>query len=237
MSSLPSSSADLLTLFHRSFADNTLSTEEAQHLRAQLAAHGPQGEALEEFRHQLFSVVRERFNTLPDKAAIEWLEAANALLMPPAEATSTHSEVYFSPDDDCVGAIQRFIKGAKQRLEVCVFTVSDDRITDELLAAHHRGVQLRLLTDNDKLFDRGSDVRQLHAAGVAIHVDNTTDHMHHKFAVADGRSVLTGSYNWTRSASLYNHENLLITEDSTIVRRYLAEFERLWSSLGAFQSQ
>ncbi|WP_044510420.1 phospholipase D-like domain-containing protein [Hymenobacter sp. DG25B] len=237
MSVLPSSPADLLTLFHRSFADNTLSAEEARHLRAQLAAHGPHGQALEEFRHQLFAVVRERFNTLPDKAAIEWLEAANALLLPPAEDVSPQSEVYFSPDDDCVGAIQRFIKEAEQRLDVCVFTVSDDRITDELLAAHQRGVQLRLLTDNDKLFDRGSDVRQLHAAGVAIHVDNTTDHMHHKFAVADGRAVLTGSYNWTRSASLYNHENLLITEDSNIVRRYQAEFERLWSSLGAFQGQ
>ncbi|WP_303309893.1 phospholipase D-like domain-containing protein [Hymenobacter sp. BT730] len=237
MASPVASSTDLLTLFRRSFADNTLSAEEAQHLRAQLAAHGQLGPVLDELRHQLFAVVRERFNTLPDKAAIEWLEAASALLLPPAEALNTHSEVYFSPDDDCVGAIQRFIQRAAHRLEVCVFTVSDDRITDALLAAHQRGVQLRLLTDNDKLFDKGSDVRQLHAAGVAIHVDNTTDHMHHKFAIADGRSVLTGSYNWTRSASLYNHENFLITDDTAIVQRYQAEFERLWTSLGAYQNQ
>ncbi|MBG8555142.1 phospholipase D-like domain-containing protein [Hymenobacter guriensis] len=225
------SSHQLLTLFRQSFADNTLSQEEASRLRAQLAAHGQHGNALDELRHQLFAVVRERFNTLPDKAAIDWLEAAGALLMPSAGASATHTEVYFSPLDNCADAIRRFVQRAAHTLDVCVFTISDDRITDALLAAHRRGVHLRLLTDNEKLYDKGSDIRQLHAAGIAVHVDATANHMHHKFAVADNRSVLTGSYNWTRSASLYNHENLLITDDPKVIRSYQLEFERLWTEL------
>ncbi|TYZ13503.1 DUF1669 domain-containing protein [Hymenobacter lutimineralis] len=228
---MSASSHELLALFRQSFADNTLSAEEARQLRAQLAAHGQQGNALDELRHQLFAVVRERFNTLPDKAAIDWLEAAGALLMPLAAAPSTHTEVYFSPLDDCADAIRRFIQRAAHSLQVCVFTISDDRITDALLAAHRRGVRVQLLTDNEKLYDKGSDIRQLHAAGIPIHLDATANHMHHKFAVADGRSVLTGSYNWTRSASLYNHENLLITDDPEAIRSYQQEFERLWAEL------
>ena len=34
--------------------------------------------------------------------------------------------------------------------------------------------------------------------------------MHQKFAVIDRANVLTGSYNWTRAAELFNHENLLL---------------------------
>lgn len=231
---LPTDTADLLQLFRQSFTDSTLSAEEARHLRARLAGHQLHGAALEELRRQLFNIAQQRFNCLQDKTAIRWLEAASALLLAPDVPAAAHSEVYFSPKDNCVGAIRGFIGRAARQLDVCVFTISDDRITDALLAAHRRGVHLRLLTDNDKLHDKGSDIQQLHAAGINVHIDRTDNHMHHKFAVADERTVLTGSYNWTRSAAEYNQENFLITDDPGLVQRYAQEFQRLWSSLARF---
>ncbi|SHI36537.1 PLD-like domain-containing protein [Hymenobacter daecheongensis DSM 21074] len=229
----------LLRHFERSFADATLSVAEAQDLRRRLAAHGLRGTALEQLRHQLFALARERFNSFQDKAAIEWLEAASTLLLPtdlPAAASpvAVRSEVFFSPGTACVDAIRNLIGQAAHRLEVCVFTISDDRITAALLAAHRRGVAVRLLTDNDKLLDKGSDIRELQAGGLPVRIDRTANHMHHKFAVADNRRVLTGSYNWTRSAALYNLENLLITDDRAVVRRYTEEFERLWAEMAQF---
>jgi len=155
------------------------------------------------------------------------------LSTPPAR--TPHAEVHFSPQDDCAGAIQRFINRATEVLDVCVFTIADDRLTAALLEAHQRGVHVRILTDNEKLDDLGSDIRQLHRAGINVHVDRTENHMHHKFAVADNQSVLTGSYNWTRSAAYYNQENLLITDDPAIIRPYAREFERLWSSMARFE--
>jgi len=55
--------------------------------------------------------------------------------------------------------------------------------------------------------------------------------MHHKYAVFDEKTTLTGSYNWTRSAAEYNEENIVITADSRITRQFLNEFEKLWKSL------
>lgn len=229
--------AALLRQFEHSFADITLTPAEAQALRRRLAEHGLQGAALEQLRHQVFVLARERFNSFQDKSAIQWLEAASALLLPtvvPAGvASSTHTEVFFSPGNECLDAIRQLIERAVHRLDICVFTISDDRIAEALLAAHRRGVAIRLLTDNDKLTDKGSDIMQLHAAGLPIRLDRTANHMHHKFAVADNRRVLTGSYNWTRSAALYNLENLLITDDRTVVARYSEEFERLWPQMAA----
>lgn len=227
----------LLQHFQRAFADSTLSVEEAQELRQRLAEHGRHGHDVHALRHELFGMARDRFNSFPDKAVIEWLEAASTLLLPPAAASAQkpRAEVHFSPGDACVAAIQRFIAQAARQLDVCVFTVADDRLTDALLAAQRRGVRVRLLTDDDKLHDRGSDVRQLHTAGVPVRTDRTAFHMHHKFAVADNRSLLTGSYNWTRSAAEHNLENLLITDDATLVQRYAQEFERLWPLMSVFE--
>ncbi|UOQ53840.1 phospholipase D-like domain-containing protein [Hymenobacter cellulosivorans] len=226
--------ADLLRQFEQSFADSTLSVAEARELRSRLAAHGQQGPALHTLRQQLFALARERFNSFEDKAVVEWLEAASALLLPLAPPQPAQTSVHFSPGTECVHAIRQFINHAAQQLDVCVFTISDDRITDALLAAHRRGVAIRLLTDNDKLFDKGSDIKQLHASGISIRIDQTTDHMHHKFALADQRLVLTGSYNWTRSAAMVNLENLLITDDTSAVTRYQTEFDRLWEVMVPF---
>lgn len=236
----PSSEAELLQQFRQAFADVNLSPTEARQLRDQLREFQQQHGNVEHLRHRLYELAKARFNTFKDKAVIEWLEAASALLPAPALATpvappASSAQVYFSPGQECVTAIREFIGEARHTLDVCVFTVADDRLTDALLAAHRRGVRVRLLTDNEKLFDRGSDVRQLRAAGLAVRTDQSANHMHHKFALADSRAVLTGSYNWTRSAAEFNLENLLITADPAIVQPYVTEFSRLWEQLPEFQ--
>ncbi|MCP4132666.1 MAG: hypothetical protein GY754_17000, partial [bacterium] len=43
--------------------------------------------------------------------------------------------------------------------------------------------------------------------------------------------VITGSYNWTRSAAAYNNENILVTEEKTIATAYKKEFDKLWKEM------
>jgi mitochondrial cardiolipin hydrolase len=222
----------LLTRFRQALQDATLSATEAQQLRQAAAAYAAGGGDVPQLRRQLFELAKDWLNRPLDKAIISWLAGATALL-PGAEAHNP--QVFFSPGYQCVAAIQRFIQQAAHHLDVCVFTVADDRLTQALLTAHEQGVRVRLITDNDKLLDRGSDVRELQRAGVLVRVDRTAYHMHHKFAVADHRAVLTGSYNWTRSAAQYNLENLLITDDPGLVQPYDREFEQLWLKMAVFE--
>jgi len=67
--------------------------------------------------------------------------------------------------------------------------------------------------------------------GIPVVMDNATSHMHHKFVVVDGKVLLTGSFNWTRSASEQNQENVLITSDPRLVAPFATEFDRLWVKL------
>jgi len=141
------------------------------------------------------------------------------------------SHAFFSPGEDCLNAIIQAIEDAGKTIKICVFTISDDRISDAIVQAHQRGVNIRIITDNNKLHDAGSDIRELAARGLDVRIDKTRSHMHHKFAIFDETRVLTGSYNWTRSAAMHNHENILVTDNLSIVKDYSREFEKLWESM------
>ncbi|NDA63765.1 MAG: hypothetical protein EBX50_17300, partial [Chitinophagia bacterium] len=116
----------------------------------------------------------------------------------------------FSPGPACKNLILGELKRAEASLDLCVFTISDDELTRTIAEAHHNGVKVRILTDNDKSLDAGSDIDQLADEGIEIRVDQTENHMHHKFMIRDKKSLLTGSYNWTRSAERFNQENVLL---------------------------
>lgn len=160
------------------------------------------------------------------EVVLTWLEGMIKLLIP-QETAAPAVKACFSPREDCAAAIIALINRSIKSMDLCVFTITDDRLTAAILAAHARGVKVRIMTDNEKSYDEGSDTWRMALAGIPVFVDTSHFHMHHKFGIFDDRIVLTGSYNWTRSASANNEENLVILEDRGLIRRFQNEFEQL----------
>lgn len=155
-------------------------------------------------------------------------------MQPPQKNINSHA--FFSPGDDCLNAIIIGIEEAAQSIKICVFTISDDRISDAIVRAHRSGIRIKIVSDNDELYDKGSDIQELAVTVLEVRVDNTRNHMHHKFAIFDDTQVLAGSYNWTRSAAVYNHENVLVTDNPSIVQDFRREFNKLWDPMTPFTS-
>lgn len=230
----PADQATEAVLMHleASIADARLSDDERRELVAMLRDSGTPEEGLRRVRNRAFELVRMRLGSTDAMALLKWLDGvARALDAVRAPVGLARSEAYFSPGESCLRAIQQRLRSASQDISICVFTLSDDRITGEVLAAHRRGVRIRLITDNDKEFDAGSDIDALRRAGIAVAVDRTAAHMHHKFALFDGQWLLNGSYNWTRSASQYNEENLVLSSEPDLVRTFTVQFAALWAVL------
>ncbi|MEM8667327.1 MAG: phospholipase D-like domain-containing protein [Planctomycetota bacterium] len=185
-------------------------------------------------RNYAFKLLRDALSQPGALEAVDWLEDVLKALQPRLsnDQTGEESEAYFSPDDPCVRRIIRLFDSAKESVDVCVFTITDDRISDAILEAHRRDINVRIISDNDKSEDLGSDVDQLQRRGVPVRVDQTDYHMHHKYAIFDRQHLLTGSYNWTRSAATSNEENFIITRDASLLQRFRREFEQLWKQLG-----
>ena len=52
--------------------------------------------------------------------------------------------------------------------------------------------------------------------------------MHHKFAVIDDKTVITGSFNWSPSAAHQNDEVLLVIRSPQVAAHFTREMDRLW---------
>jgi phosphatidylserine/phosphatidylglycerophosphate/cardiolipin synthase-like enzyme len=183
-------------------------------------------------RSRAFEIAREEIAGPQAKEVLDWLEEALKAFQLQAAPEPHPEEAFFSPGEHCMRKIVALFDTAARQVDVCVFTITDDRISNALLDAHGRGVALRIVTDNDKAFDPGSDVERLRRAGVPLRIDQSEFHMHHKFALFDGHTLLNGSFNWTRSASQCNEENFLVTRSPRLVKAFAAQFEQLWQQWG-----
>ncbi|NBO91240.1 MAG: endonuclease [Planctomycetia bacterium] len=213
-------------MLRQSAQDRKLSGPERVALAARLV--GMTEQQIAAFRAKAFEIIREVDFTPNQQAMLGWLEDVMKLLYP-IRSTSQMAEALFTPDDDVCARLISLFDGVRQSVDVCVFTITDDRITNAILRAHHRGVQLRIITDNQKSLDLGADIVQMKEAGISVVMDHGEAHMHNKFAIFDRALLINGSYNWTRSAQSMNNENVVITNERRLLDRFTAHFEMLWS--------
>lgn len=210
-------------------ADGVLDNDERFELRDIGSEATP--DQLRFMRNRAFDVARDAIAAEPEGAVgvLRWLEQVVKTLDVASVGAVASTTAFFSPGDACLRKLIELCGSAKRSMDVCVFTIADDRLTEALLDAHRRGVRLRIISDNDKQFDAGSDIVRLREAGIDLLLDPSPFHMHHKFAVFDGGRVANGSFNWTRTASTSNFENLVVSEDPYLVRVFGGQFEKLWS--------
>ena len=215
--------------FQETLSDKNFSRNEKNALTQVIAEIDLSQDDIRYLQNSIFDIARSQVNSTNYQQIIDWLETANKTII--SAIDNVKEDAYFSPGDECVNAIIGCIEKAAFSIDICVFTITDNRITRKIKDAHTRGVKVRIITDNDKSLDRGSDIDEMHKHGIETKIDYTDDHMHHKFAVFDSKVLITGSYNWTRSAGNSNYENILISNNGDVITKYKSEFEDLWVNM------
>jgi mitochondrial cardiolipin hydrolase len=216
----------------RSLDDRRFSRSERQALGEFLATLGSAIDR-DSVRRRAFEVARSALKQPDDLPVLAWLEEVTRAIREVGQVADRPvvAEAFFSPGDDCPRAIGRLLAGAGRTADICVFTITDDRLSDAILDAHRRAVAIRIITDDAKAEDLGSDVGRFERSGIPTRVDRSPFHMHHKFAILDGETLLTGSYNWTRGAARDNEENLIVTANPRFLAPFQGTFDRLWAKL------
>ncbi|KAK2571618.1 Mitochondrial cardiolipin hydrolase [Acropora cervicornis] len=134
----------------------------------------------------------------------------------------------FLHEETSLSKLIRVLLGAKESLDVCVFTINCRELADAVVLLHKNGVVVRVLTDDEQMGTTGSQIEKFRREGIQVRHDLSSFFMHHKFAVIDRKQLLNGSFNWTRQAVTGNRENVMITSDQDIVKAFSEEFEALW---------
>ena len=142
-------------------------------------------------------------------------------------------QVYFSPADRVDDILIDLIKNADSEIKAAVYSFNRSSIAEALVAAHRRGVTVKILVDSNQ---SGLPSQTGTTAYLEQNIPDfrlktfslITISMHNKFVVIDKNIVATGSYNWTNNATFNNDENLLVITSKSLAGIYNLEFERLW---------
>ncbi|MBS7657808.1 MAG: phospholipase D family protein [Candidatus Bathyarchaeia archaeon] len=141
--------------------------------------------------------------------------------------SSIFYEVYFSPNGGCEKRLIYWFNKANFSIHVMIYSFTLDSISDALIAAYKRGVEVKVIIEKEQL-NEYSEYYKLKNAGIEVKLDANPALMHNKVAIIDGIIVITGSYNWSLSAETKNNENMIIIKNAEVAKIYEEEFQKIW---------
>ncbi len=151
-----------------------------------------------------------------------------------AVGACSNGGITFAPGSAPRKMIRDQIRAAQHSVDVIMhhFTFSD--LVKELRNAAQNGVRVRVLVNEiDRAEHSGGYWDELLAAGGQLRFkrvnEGTSQRLHHKLAIIDGKYLINGSGNWSGSAFFNNYENFLLWEHPRVVRRFRELYHRLWT--------
>jgi phosphatidylserine/phosphatidylglycerophosphate/cardiolipin synthase-like enzyme len=144
---------------------------------------------------------------------------------------------------DVARKIAAFLEPARETLELALYDVRLDDDTEKivegaLIAAHERGVHVRLVYNLDEVDQRPPVppppitkpdlIESLPFETAAI--PGWPDLMHHKYVIRDRDAVWTGSTNWTDDAWTREENVIAVVESRALAIRYQDDFSQLWKT-------
>jgi phosphatidylserine/phosphatidylglycerophosphate/cardiolipin synthase-like enzyme len=174
------------------------------------------------------------------------------------EMGDTTVEVWFAPNEDAMGRMLELVDGAQESVKFTIFAFTKDQLGSALIRKHQDLVRRGVATEGDRSSGVSGviDQSQLHSngqyheayrmlsAGIPLRMDGNNaesqpgdyqaggGRLHSKTMVIDGNGenpvVISGSFNWSASATQSNDEYLLVFRGPRVATEFEAYFEYLW---------
>lgn len=137
-------------------------------------------------------------------------------------------EVYFSPQDKASSRIIEHINNAKNYIYVPTFLITHKGISDALINARKRNVDVRVIIDANSTNTRNTKHKFLRDNGILLKVENYAGKLHSKTMIIDDEYLIVGSMNFSNSGENKNDENILVIKNSAFAKNYKQFFLYLW---------
>ena len=140
--------------------------------------------------------------------------------------------VFFSPQDKGIrNGILPLISNAKNYIYVPAFVITEQRITEELINAKNRGVDVKIIADALNTVTKHSKHKEIRNAGIPLKAENYAGKMHSKTMIIDDEYLIIGSMNFSNSGENRNDENMIILKDSDAAKFYKQFFLYQWDRI------
>jgi hypothetical protein len=120
------------------------------------------------------------------------------------------------------------INNSRKNIFLAMAFFTDRDIANAIILAKKRNVAVDIILSSNA---QNENVKQMFKDEyISVHAFETGDErgmMHHKFCLIDNNVTINGSYNYSYNASNNNVENIHISDDYSIYKQFLNEFEKL----------
>ncbi len=138
-------------------------------------------------------------------------------------------QVAFSPNNGVTNMVVNAIDSAKKSILVEAYSFTSKDIANSLLAAKNRGVAVNIILDKSQVSQQYSSSRFFANQGFMVKIDNKHAIFHNKVMIIDDKTVITGSFNFTKAAEAKNAENLLILNNNPeLAKLYTQDWLSHW---------
>lgn len=144
----------------------------------------------------------------------------------------SYISVYFSPKSNTYEkAIKNLVQSAQNYIYIPIFYLTHKPLAYELIQAHKRGVEIKVILDASAARNKYSIHEKLRQQGILVKVENFGGKMHNKSMIVDDKYIVSGSMNFTKAGNKKNDENTLVIHNPTLAKQYKTYFLSLWNQI------
>lgn len=141
-------------------------------------------------------------------------------------------KIYFSPQDKAIrNGVLPLIKNAHKYIYIPSFIITENNITEELIKAHSRGVDIKIIVDALNASTKHSKHKELRNTGIQVKAENYAGKMHSKTMIIDDEYLIIGSMNFSYSGENRNDENMVILKNAQAAKFYKEFFLYQWAKI------
>src|SRR5690349_20638310 len=158
-------------------------------------------------------------------------------VMPNPEAAAVSVEIWYGPEDEPLWRVVQLYDRATRYIYVAVYGLTAPQVVKALIAAERRGVDVRVISDRERLNDpkQRAALATLREAGISIKINRHDNLMHLKQVVIDDEVNTNGSMNHTTSGNRFNDERVDVIHDHALSAKAREKFLSMWKDEERFQ--
>jgi len=140
--------------------------------------------------------------------------------------------IFFSPKSNTYkNGIKQLIQNAKSYIYIPIFYLTRKDLANELIKAHTRGVDIKIILDATAARNIYSIHKTLRENGIKVKVENFGGKMHCKSIIIDDKYFISGSMNLTKAGNSKNDENTIVIQNKKLTKKYKKYFLTLWKMI------
>ncbi|MGG1641862.1 phospholipase D-like domain-containing protein [Paenibacillus sp. NRS-1782] len=157
-------------------------------------------------------------------------EAAAPVYTANVQATFTEDH----PDQ----ALIDVINSADSTLDIAIYSLTQPDIVKAIRDAEGRDVTVRIIADKSQATGdaQAQALKLIKNAGIPVKVNAHSGLMHLKVTIADGKTVTTGSFNYSKAASTKNDEVLVTLVGGDVAAQFAEKFNAMWNDAERFKT-